>query len=349
MSVQHHPAFDQHDEVAFFHDQASGLRAIIAVHRSWDKPSVGGCRVRDYQAEDEALEDVLRLSRGMTYKSVMAGLDFGGAKAVIVGVPNEGRRRIVMRAMARIVHRFGGRFRTGVDLGLRPADIDVMQAETPFVFGNAALPPSNATAQGLLVSIKAAVRHKLTRPTLRGVRIAVQGLGKVGMRLLTLLVREGARVIVGDVDTGGVQHAHQEFGVEVIDPDRIHAADVDVFCPCALGGILNDRTIEEIQASVIVGAANNQLAAPRHGEILRQRDVLYAPDYIVNAGGLIAVAGELENHPTGWIENKLEDLAKTLDNVFVTAGPQGVSTNMAADSLAEQQITEIEASLKTAA
>ncbi|MGI9509379.1 MAG: Glu/Leu/Phe/Val dehydrogenase dimerization domain-containing protein [Geminicoccaceae bacterium] len=349
MSVQHHPAFDQHDEVTFFHDQASGLRAIVALHRSWDKPSVGGCRVRDYHTEDEALLDVLRLSRGMTYKSVMAGLAFGGAKAVIIGVPDEGRRRSVMRAMARIVHRFGGRFRTGVDLGLRPADIDVMQAETPFVFGNNALPPSNATAQGLLVSIKAAVRHKLARPTLRGVPVAVQGLGKVGMRLAILLVQNGARVVVGDVDSDRVQHARQELGVGVADAERVHAADVDVFCPCALGGILNDHTIEEIQASVIVGAANNQLAELRHGEVLHQRGVLYAPDYMVNAGGLIAVAGELENHPTGWIEGKIEGLAETLDSMFVAAGRQGVSTNMAADRLAEQRIGEIEASLKTAA
>ena len=349
MSVQHHPAFDQHDEVAFFHDQASGLRAIVAVHRSFEKPSVGGCRVRDYPAEDEALEDALRLSRGMTYKSAMAGLAFGGAKAVIIGVPDEQLRQTVMRSMARIVHRFGGRFRTGVDLGLRSADIDVMQTETPYVFGNTAVPPSNTTALGLHVSTKTAVRHKLKRPTLRGVRIAVQGLGKVGMRLATLLVRDGSHLVVGDVDAGRVQHARRELGVEVIDPDRIHAADVDVFCPCALGGILNDRTTLEIQASVVVGAANNQLAEPRHGEILRQRGILYAPDYVVNAGGLIAVAGELENQPAGWMDRKIKGLVGTLDSLFAAADRQDVSTSVAADRMAEQRIVEIEASLTPAA
>ncbi|NJO36815.1 MAG: Glu/Leu/Phe/Val dehydrogenase, partial [Rhizobiales bacterium] len=274
MSVQHHPAFDQHDEVAFFHDAASGLRAIIAVHRSWEQPSVGGCRLRDYSTEDDALADVLRLSRGMTYKSVMAGLSYGGAKAVIIGMPDESRRAAVMRAMARVVHRYGGRFRTGVDLGIRPADIDLMQAETPFVFGNCAAPPSNATADGLLVSIRTAVRHRLSRPTLRGLRVAVQGLGKVGkvgMRLATLLVDQGAAVVVGDIDAGRADQARRELGVAVAEPHRVHALEVDLFCPCALGGVLNDRTIEELQASIVVGATNNQLAERRHGDMLRRR------------------------------------------------------------------------------
>ena len=349
MSVQHHPAFDQHDEVAFFHDAASGLRAIIAVHRFWDQPSVGGCRLRDYATEDDALADVLRLSRGMTYKSVMAGLAYGGAKAVIIGVPEEPRRATVMRAMARLVHRYGGRFRTGVDLGIRPADIDLMQAETPFVFGNAATPPSNATADGLLVSIKAAVRHRLSRPTLRGVQVAVQGLGKVGMRLAILLVREGADVVVGDVDVQRAERARQELGAAIIQPDRLHSAEVDLFCPCALGGVLNDRTIAELQASIVAGAANNQLADSRHGDMLRQRGVLYAPDYVVNAGGLIAVAGELENRPEGWIRSQIDGLAPTLDWVFDDAKRRGTSTSVAADRLAEERIEAIEASLRSAA
>ena len=349
MSVQHHPDFDQHDEVAFFNDAASGLRAIIAVHRSWEQPSVGGCRLRDYGTEDEALTDVLRLSRGMTYKSVMAGLAYGGAKAVIIGVPEESRRAAVMRAMARIVHRYGGRFRTGVDLGIRPADIDLMQSETPFVFGNAAVPPSNATADGLLVSVKTAVRHRLSRPALRGVRVAVQGLGKVGMRLAILLVREGANVVVSDIDTGRADQARQELDVTVVETHRIHTLDVDVFCPCALGGILNDQTIAELQASVIVGAANNQLVEPRHGDMLRQRGVLYAPDYVVNAGGLIAVANELENRREGWIREKIEGLAATLDRVFDVAERKGTSTSLTADRLAEERIQAIEASLRSAA
>ncbi|MGI9452593.1 MAG: Glu/Leu/Phe/Val dehydrogenase dimerization domain-containing protein [Geminicoccaceae bacterium] len=349
MSVQHHPAFDQHDEVAFFHDTASGLRAIIAVHRSWEQPSVGGCRVRDYDTEDDALADVLRLSHGMTYKSVMAGLAYGGAKAVIIGVPEEERRAAVMRAMARVVHRYGGRFRTGVDLGIRPADIDLMQAATPFVFGNVATPPSNATADGLLVSIKTAVRHMLSRPTLRGVGVAIQGLGKVGMRIAILLVREGANVVVSDIDASRAERAQRELGVAVVDIDRIHALDVDVFCPCALGGILNDLTIDELQVSMVVGAANNQLAEPRHGEMLHQRGILYAPDYVVNAGGLIAVAGELQNRREGWIREKIEDLAATLDRVFDTADRKDMSADVAADRLAEERIQAIEASLRSAA
>ncbi|MDH3662413.1 MAG: amino acid dehydrogenase [Alphaproteobacteria bacterium] len=349
MSIQHHPDFDQHDEIAFFHDPESGLRAIVALHRSWEQPSVGGCRVADYATEDEALSDVLRLSSGMTKKSVMAGLAFGGAKAVIIGVPEESRRAAVMRAMARITHRFGGRFRTGVDLGLRPTDINLMQAETPYVFGNATPPPSHATADGLLVSIKTAVRHKLARPGLRGVRVGVQGLGKVGMRLSTLLVSEGATVVVGDIDGASAERAADEFGVEVIAPDRIHAAEIDLFCPCARGGILNDRTIAELEASMVVGAANNQLAEPRHGEMLRERGVLYAPDYVVNAGGLIAVAAELNNRPEGWISEKLDGLAGTLDQLFDAAERSNSCTALAADRLAEDRIQAIEASLRSAA
>lgn len=349
MSVQYHPAFDQHDEVAFFHDAASGLRAVIAVHRSWEHPSVGGCRLHNYGTEDEALADVLRLSRGMTYKSVMAGLSFGGAKAVIIGVPEESRRATVMRAMARVVHRYGGRFRTGVDLGIRPADIDLMRTETPFVFGNAAAPPSNATADGLLVSVKTAVRYRLSRLTLHGLRVIVQGLGKVGMRLATLLVREGANVMVSDIDAGRADQARRELGVAVVETHRVYDMDVNLLCPCALGGILNDRTIAELQASVIVGAANNQLAEPRHGDMLRQRGILYAPDYVVNAGGLIAVAAELADRPEGWIQEKIDGIAATLNRVFDAADRQGASTSDAADRLAEERIQAIEASLRSAA
>jgi leucine dehydrogenase len=349
MSVQSHPSFDQHDEVSFFHDPASGLKAIVALHRSWEKPSVGGCRLRNYASEDEALADVLRLSRGMSYKSVMAGLSFGGAKAVIIGQPEEGRRPAVIRAMARIAHRYGGRFRTGVDLGIRPADIELMQAETPYVFGEAVLPPSNVTAEGVLVSIKTAVRRKLSRPALRGVRVAIQGLGKVGMRLASLLAQEGAVLIVSDVDLTRAERAHDEFGAMVVETDRTHAAEADVFCPCALGGVLNDRTIDQLGAPIVAGAANNQLAEPRHGDMLRARGVLYGPDYVVNAGGLIAVAAELEDRPEGWIREKVEGLAATLDGVLDMAENQEVSAAVAADRLAEKRMSAIEASLEAAA
>ena len=349
MFAQLHPAFDQHDEVAFFHDSKTGLRAIVALHRAYEKPSVGGCRVRDYGSEEEALADVLRLSRGMTYKSVMAGLAFGGAKAVIIGVPEDRSRAAAMRAMAGITNRFGGRFRTGVDLGLTPADVDVMRAESPYIFGDPARPASNVTADGLLVSIKAIVRHRLSRPSLNGVRVAVQGLGKVGMRITALLVKEGARVTVGDVDARRAERAGHEFGAIVTEPDRVHAADVDLFCPCALGGVLNDQTVGELKAQMVAGAANNQLATPEDGERLQQRGVLFAPDYVANAGGLIAVAAELEGRPDSWINEKVDGLKATLDQIFDEAQRTNSSASLVADELARERIRAIETALRSAA
>ena len=344
MSVQDHESFDDHAEVLFVSDPPSGLRAIIALHKVWQKPSVGGCRLKAYGSEDEALADVLRLSRGMTYKSVMAGLTFGGAKAVVVSAPKDHQREAQMRAMARVTDRIGGRFRTGVDFGLSAGDIEIMQEETPFVFGDGVMPPSEATAEGVLISMKAAVRSRLGRSDLTGLRVMLPGLGKVGMRLAELLVREGAAVLVADVDAARVQAACRQWGVTAVDTDGAHAADVDVYSPCALGGVLDQRSIEDLRATVVVGSANNQLATPRDGEVLHQRGVLYAPDYIVNAGGLIAVAAELENETTAWVEQKLQALSETLANVFDTASRRHLSTAVAADLLAERRIEALDRS-----
>lgn len=338
MSVQDHASFDDHAEIMFAYDPPSGLRAIIALHRVWQKPSVGGCRLKSYRSEDEALDDVLRLSRGMTCKSVMAGLPYGGAKAVIVSDPSDDRREAQMSAMARITDRFGGRFRTGVDFGLRPDDIAVMQAETPFVFGDGIRPPSEATAEGVLISMRAAVRHRLQRSGLQGSRVMVQGLGKVGMHLATLLKREGADVLVADVDDDRVKTACRELGVTAIAIEDAHAADVDIFCPCALGGVVNDRSVGEMRATMVVGSANNQLEAPRHGKMLQERGILYAPDYVANAGGLIAVSAALENESSAWIGRKLDALSETLANVFDTASKRDIDTGTAADVLARRRI-----------
>jgi len=344
MSVMNHASFDDHAEVIFVSDRPSGLLAIIALHRAWQKPSIGGCRLKAYGSEDEALGDVLRLSRGMTYKSVMAGLTYGGAKAVIVSGPEVHQREAQMRAMARITDRLGGRFRTGVDFGLNTNDIDTMQRETPFVFGDSVVAPSDATAEGVLISMRTAAQSRLGHANLRGLRIALPGLGKVGMRLAELLVREGGIVLAADVDEERVQTAIRKLGVNAMSTEEAHAADVDVFCPCALGGVLNERTIKEMRASVVVGSANNQLETPRHGEMLQERGILYAPDYIVNAGGLIAVAAELEGESSAWIDEKLGALSETLASVFDTASRRNISTSVAADLLAERRITTIQRS-----
>lgn len=342
MPVQDHASFDDHAEIMVVRDPPSGLRAIIALHRIWQKPSVGGCRLKSYGSEDEALDDALRLSRGMTYKSVMAGLTFGGAKAVIFSAPGDEQRESQLRAMARITDRLGGRFRTGVDFGLCARDIEIMQEETPFVFGDSVVPPSEATAEGVLISMRTAVRSRFGRAELSGLRVMLQGLGKVGMPLTKALVREGAIVQVADVDQESVDLACRELGVTAIPTDGAYAADVDIFCPCALGGVLNDETIRDLRASVVVGSANNQLEAPRHGEMLQECRVLYAPDYIVNAGGLIAVAAELEQESPAWVDRKLKALSETLANVFDTASRRKMSTSVAADLLAEQRMATLE-------
>ena len=349
MDLRTHPDFDGHEEITFITDPASGLKAIVARHRVWGSPSVGGCRMRDYAGEAEALADVLRLSRGMTYKSVMAGLDYGGAKAVILGVPPAHRREALFRAMGRAVDRFRGGFRTGVDVGLTPADVDVMKTETRFVAGIGAMAPAEATALGVLESIKASLARRLGSGDLRGRRVAVQGLGKVGRRLAELLVAEGAAVVAADVDAAAVAEARRDLGLEVVAPEAVHAQEVEVYSPCALGAVVNDATLAEIAAKVVAGSANNQLAEPRHGEALAARGILYAPDYIANAGGLIAVAADLEERDEGWIRRKLRGLGPSLTRVFEHAEALGLPTAAAADRLARELIAEAGPARRSAA
>ncbi len=349
MDVYRHPDFDRHAEVSFITDEASGLKAIVARHRIWDSPSVGGCRMRDYASEDEALADVLRLSRGMTYKSIMAGLDYGGAKAVILGVPVPERRAALFRAMGRAVQRFRGGFRTGVDVGLTPADVEVMKTETRFVAGTGAMAPAEATAHGVHEAIKASLAWRLYADELRGHRLALQGLGKVGRRLAELLLAEGAFVVAADVDTAAAEAARQELGIEIVAPETIHAQVAEVFSPCALGGAVSDASLGEIRAQVIAGSANNQLAEARHGRLLAERGILYAPDYIANAGGLIAVAADLEDKPEDWIWQKLRGLGPSLTRVFEQAETLGLPTAAAADRLAEGLIAEVAQGERSAA
>ena len=340
MDLRTHPDFDDHEEITFIADPASGLQAIVARHRIWNSPSVGGCRMRDYAGEAEALADVLRLSRGMTYKSVMAGLDYGGAKAVILGVPPAEGRAALFRAMGRAVDRFRGGFRTGVDVGLTPEDVVVMKTQTRFVAGAGAMAPAEATALGVRESIKASLARRLGSDHLRSRRVAVQGLGKVGRRLAELLVADGASVVAADVNRDSVAQARRDLGVEIVDPEAIHAQAAEVFSPCALGAVINDASLGEIRATVVAGSANNQLAEPRHGAALAGRGILYAPDYIANAGGLIAVAADLEDKREDWIWQKLRGLGPSLTRVFERAEALGLPTAAAADGLAQELIAE---------
>ncbi len=336
-----HPAFDAHEEVAFFHDATSGLRAMIAIHRHWRTASAGGCRVREYPDADAALADLLRLSRGMSYKSVMAGVDFGGAKAVVMGpLPEAGEaRRTALLRIADWVNTFAGAFRTGVDFGLRSEDVAVMRERTPYVVGLGAFDPAATTAHGVHEAILNAVRHRLDRDDLEGVRVAVQGLGKVGGALVDLLLADGAVVVGADTDVDRAAAAVKK-GVRIVPVEIIHREDVDVFSPCAVGEILNETTIPEIRAVVVAGAANNQLARPEDGLDLHRRGILYAPDYVANAGGLIAVAAELGEHDAAWIGRKMKALGRTLSHVFTVATEKDIPTQEAADAIALERIRE---------
>lgn len=300
MTVFSHPEFDGHERVVFVHDAESGLEAIIAVHDTTLGPALGGCRLWRYPSEAEALTDVLRLSRGMTYKSALAGLPLGGGKSVILADGRALRREpkraeALFRAFGRAVEQLGGLYTAAEDVGTSVADLELVGQETAHVAGVAAGQagdPSPYTAYGVFRGLQAAVEYRLGRKDLKGLRVAVQGLGHVGAGLCEHLAEAGARLIVADLDAERVRQVAERHGAERERPETILAANCDVVAPCALGAVLNDETIAALKASVVAGAANNQLAEPRHGELLRRKGVLYAPDYLVNAGGIIAIAYE---------------------------------------------------------
>jgi leucine dehydrogenase len=345
MPVFTHPEFDSHELIAFHHDRASGLRAIIAVHNTRLGPALGGCRMWPYVDEDEALTDVLRLSRGMTYKAALAGLPQGGGKSVILGDPRREKSEAMMRAMGRFVHTLSGRYIVAEDSGTNVADIKLMAQETAHVgglAGEAALKagrtgdPSPATAYGVFVGIRAAVRFKLKRDDLSGLRVAIQGVGNVGYRLAKHLHDAGAKLWVTDIYAPAAERCAKDFGATSVPMDSIHAVDVDVFAPCALGAILNDRTIPDLKAPIIAGAANNQLARPNHDRVLLDRKVLYAPDYVINGGGIIEIYHENVGYDQAKAHAHLDRIGATLTSIFERSEKEKRPTGEIADRMAEE-------------
>ena len=327
-----HPAFDDHERVLHWSDRASGLRAIVAIHRVRNGRAVGGCRARDFASDDEALTDVLRLSRGMTYKTALAGLPYGGAKAVILGRPTpEG-----LRAFGRAVDSLGGTYVTAEDVGIGRADLAVMKEETPWVLGADDVGGVAApfTALGVFHALRGALRHVGT--DLPGLTVAVQGTGAVGSRLCALLRDAGARLVVADVDAAS---AAAVPGAEVVDPDAIHAVDADVLAPCALGGTLNERTIPEIRARIVAGAANNQLATPEDDARLAARGITYVPDFLASAGGVTNGVSELDGYDRADVEARIERIAATAEAVLAEAERRGIPSGAAAESLAMEIAT----------
>ena len=285
----HHPDFDDHEQVVFARDVTTGLRAIVAVHSTVLGPAFGGCRMWPYRDEAEALTDVLRLSRGMTYKAAICELPYGGGKSVILGDARQAKTPALLRAMGQVVDRLGGRYIIADDIGTTLDDLRVMREATAHTAAAtlAAGQPLPVTAYGVFQAIRAAVAHALGRQDLEGLRVAVQGLGAVGLPLCRYLADAGAALIVTDLDQGRVREAARTFGALPVEPDAIYGQPADVFAPCAFGAVLNDRTIALLGARIVCGGANNQLAEARHAAALAARGILFVPDYIANAGGVI--------------------------------------------------------------
>lgn len=338
--------YGEHEQLIFCRNKDAGLKAIIAIHNTKLGPALGGSRMWNYASEEEALVDVLRLSKGMTYKASAAGLNLGGGKAVIIGDPKTQKTEVLFRAFGTYVNSLNGRYITAEDVGTTVTDMEYVFMETPYVTGipkvlGGSGDPSPHTANGVLMAIKASVKEKLKLDSLKGIRVAVQGLGNVGFHLVNYLIREGAIVNVADIDQDKVRKVCHQHNLENLDPAKIISSDCDVLAPCALGSIINDQTVGSLKCKIIAGAANNQLAEPRHSETLRELGILYAPDYVANAGGLMNVFVELEGYS---LERALEKTRQVYDNmmqVFAIAKEENITTDKAANRLAEKRIQSI--------
>lgn len=341
----HHMRRHEFKQVVLCNDNASGLRAIIAIHSTVLGPAMGGLRMRPYATEQDAMRDALRLALGMTYKNAAAGLNFGGGKAVIIGDPATEKSEPLLRTMGRMIDGLGGQYITGFDIGTTLDDMETIASETEHVV---TLPEhaggsgdvSAATALGVLQAMRACAERAWGTPELHGRSVALQGLGAVGGKVLAELVRDGASVVVADVDPQRVARAVESPGVAAVAPDAIYDADVDIFCPCAVGGIVNDATIPRLKARAIAGGANNVLAEARHGDELERRGIVYAVDFVANSGGIVYDTDRLR--PGGLRpERATAAVRRIFDRVkelFVIAEHDGISCQRAAERLAEARI-----------
>ena len=332
-----------HEQVVFCYEPVSGYRGIIAIQDTTLGPALGGTRFWNYGTDAEAITDVLRLSRGMTYKAAVAGLNLGGGKAVIVGDPKTTQREMLFRAHGRFVDSLKGRYITAEDVGTSVEDMDYVQMETEYVSGVAGGlgDPSPITAYGTYRGIKACAKARWGSDGLEDRTVAVQGLGHVGYHLCRHLAEEGAQLIVTDIDGARVQQVVSEFGATAVGTDEIYDADAQIFAPCALGAVINDQTLPRFRFEIVAGAANNQLAEERHGEAIEEKGILYAPDYVINAGGLINVYGELQGWTQERAKRKAGEIYQTLLHLFDLAKEQGIPTYAAADRLAERRIEQV--------
>jgi leucine dehydrogenase len=335
-----------YEQMVMCQDKASGLKAVIAIHDTTLGPALGGTRMWTYNSEAEAIEDALRLAKGMTYKAACAGLNLGGGKTVIMGDPRKDKNEAMFRAFGRYIQGLNGRYITAEDVGTTVADMDLIHQETDYVTGispafGSGGNPSPVTAYGVYVGMKATAKHAWGNDSLEGKTVAVQGVGNVSYNLCRYLHEEGARLIVTDINQESVKRAVEEFGARAVDVNDIYSVDCDIFSPNALGAVINDETIPQFKARVIAGAANNVLKEERHGDQIHEMGFYYAPDYVINAGGLINVADELHGYNRERAMKKVEGIYQNIEKVFEIAQRDKIPTYKAADRMGEERIEAI--------
>ncbi|WP_048331202.1 Glu/Leu/Phe/Val family dehydrogenase [Bizionia psychrotolerans] len=337
-------SFDNHEQVVFCNDKDTGLKAIIGIHNTVLGPALGGTRMWNYANEWEALNDALRLSRGMTFKSAITGLNLGGGKAVIIGDAKTQKTPELMRKFGEFVHSLSGKYITAEDVGMTTADMDTVREVTPYVTGiseslGGAGNPSPITAYGVFMGMKAAAKYKFGSDVLEGKSVFVQGIGNVGEALVEHLVDEGANVTISDISQERLEEVRAKYAVSIYGGNDIYSEAMDIYAPCALGATINDDTIYKLKAQVIAGAANNQLAIEqKHGKILQERGIIYAPDFLINAGGIINVYAELEGYDRKEIMRKTENIYNTTLEILNNANTHNITTNHAALNIAQARI-----------
>jgi leucine dehydrogenase len=341
-----------YEQVVFCQDKNSGLKAIIAIHDTTLGPALGGTRMWTYESEEAAVIDALRLARGMTYKNAAAGLNLGGGKTVIIGDPRKDKNEEMFRAFGRYIQGLNGRYITAEDVGTTVHDMDTIYQETSYVTGispafGSSGNPSPATAFGVYRGMKASAKEAFGSDSLEGKVVAVQGVGNVAFHLCRYLHEEGAQLIVTDINKEAVQRAVDEYGAKAVDPEDIYDVECDIYAPCALGATVNDETLKRLKAKVIAGSANNQLAESRHGDILYENGIVYAPDYVINAGGVINVADELYGYNRERAMNRIETIYDNIEKVFEISKRDNIPTNVAADRMAEERIQKMHNSRST--
>ena len=332
-----------YEQTVVCQDKASGLKAIIAIHDTTLGPALGGTRMWTYANDGEAFEDALRLAKGMTYKNAAAGLNLGGGKTVIIGDPAKDKNEAMFRAFGRFIQGLNGRYITAEDVGTTVEDMDLVYQETDYVTGispafGSSGNPSPVTAYGVYVGMKAAAKEAFGDESLEGKKVAVQGVGNVSFTLCRYLHEEGAKLIVTDINKEAVQRAVEAFGAEAAEVDEIYKAEADIYSPCALGATINDDTIPQLKPKVIAGAANNQLKENRHGTIIQEKGIVYAPDYVINSGGVVNVSDELLGYNRDRAMKKVETIYDNISRIFEISRRDNIPSYQAADRMAEERI-----------